>query len=123
MTIETIEEAKELFARTIFYNWLDPVDEGLADPDHADAEYPLKVIQPPPPAYRKPDDGKDGYALLRFEAGETSIDVAEVHITPGEESATLADARFIAELPVVVPLLLRRIAELEAELEKERRRP
>jgi hypothetical protein len=110
----SVGDIKRLFAQTIFWNWAESVDEGLKDSNRReDCEWPLELN----PA--RQEEGEDPHAdqWLTFEMGECSITVARVFIKPpeadAESTATPDDAEFIAKLPLIIPTLFRRIAELE----------
>jgi hypothetical protein len=106
------------FSQTVFWNntarW--PGQAGQDDP------YPMKVIDPAPPAY------ETEWSLIRFETGELSVDVAMLPPEGNDADCgnvtSKADAQFIANLPVYIPRLLAALATAEArvkELEMQRR--
>lgn len=115
-----IAEIAASFSETIFWNNTEPFPA-------ADVEepYPLKVLDPAPPAYCVDQHGDfiEGYhpILIRFESGELTITVAELPPQGDDADAgnvtSKADAAFIANLPVYIPFLL---AQLTAERERHR---
>lgn len=106
----TVEEIAEHFEGTIFWNWAESVAKGLDDDNRIQVELPLAV-------YESSND--EGYISrrLRFECGECSIDVGSVYEGPNDETATETDAHFVANLPVYVPALFRKIRELQQTID------
>ena len=115
-TIST-DDAKRAFERTIFWNNTAPWSTGVFEP-----EPPLEVIDPAPPAYlpvaRQLWDGDA--VLVRFHTGEFSCDVCLLPPQGDDADAgnvtSKADAAFIANLPVFMPVLLSEIKRLREAL-------
>jgi hypothetical protein len=104
----TVAEVASHFEGTIFWNWALSVGDGLDDQQRVDVELPLTVHEADPN-----EDGEINRQIW-FESGECSIPVATAHEGRSDETARDIDAHFIANLPVYVPALFRRIKELEA---------
>jgi hypothetical protein len=105
----SVAEVAEHFRDTIFWNWAEGVADGLDDESRIDCEFPLAVCERPPD-----EDGQIERNLV-FESGECSITVATAYEGTSDETAREVDAHFIANLPVYMPAMFRRIKELVAE--------
>lgn len=105
----SVDDVKEHFAETIFWNWQDSVGVALDDPQRIEMAYPLSVGD----VYCSPEDEDQHHdKSLTFECGECTVGVGVIHVTDRDESARPQDAEFIANLPVYVPVLFREIAKL-----------
>ncbi len=105
----SVEEIAEHFQDTIFWNWAETVGIGLDDSQRIECEYPLTVSS------KEPDEDGCIDRHIRFDSGECSLTVATAHQWESDETATQVDAEFIANLPVYVPALFRRIRDSQAE--------
>ncbi len=109
----SVEQIAEHFRSTIFWNWAEPVAEGLDDESRIECEFPLTVGEA---QLQTPDEPADGVErLLRFESGECVVSVATMYESGSDETAREVDAHFVACLPVYLPVLFREIATLTRE--------
>ncbi len=111
----TIGRIAEDFSGTIFWNYTDPWPTDA----QCEFEYPLVI--------RRGDGTSDeqyDVRYLTFESGEASVGVAEMRVAKPDADAefwcTDADARFIANLPVYIPVLLETIRRQTAALKAAR---
>lgn len=118
----TPEEIAKHFESTIFWNWCVTVDGGLDDEARIECEYPLDVSEP----LADLEDDRAATQSIHFVSGELTMLVATMHYSRSDEAARVEDGHFIANLPVYIPALFRKlreqaekIEELEATLEDE----